>query len=183
MAINYIPRSQIVENKKAQIGEWVYKKTGIPFLGKYHLIKGKPFAGANFLPTKKQQPLEKTSESKLFKILTTSGPNSPAYLMAIGNPGGIGTLVSVAVAATPIVKGVISDSGGNSGIRVFVQKTNVDPKTIKEIKDHSLEYIVTSSNPFYRSVSIFWKESLTPESSLNEADKIIPGIRLFLELS
>ena len=109
MAINYIPRSQIVENKKAKIGEWVYKKTGIPFLGTYHLVKGKPFVGATFSPTKESQPLEKTTESRLFKILTTSGPNSPAYLMAIGNPGGIGTLVSVAITAAPIIKGVFAD--------------------------------------------------------------------------
>jgi hypothetical protein len=178
MAINYIPRSQIVENKKAQIGEWVYKKTGIPFLGKYHLVKGKPFADATFSPTKKQKPLEKTTESKLFKILTTSGPNSPAYLMAIGNPGGIGTLVSVAVVAAPIIKGVISDSGGNSGVKIFVQKTNVDPKTIKEVKENSPDHQAAQQSPFYKIVTLDLSKNLDPQ--LVEAEKIIPGIKIFL---
>lgn len=178
MAINYIPRSQIIENKKAQIGEWVYKKTGIPFLGKYHLIKGKPFAGAIFSPNKTQQPLEKTTESKLFKILTTSGPNSPAYLMAIGNPGGIGTLVSVAVVAAPIIKGVIPDGDGIKGTRIFIQKTNVEPKTIKEIKEDSPEYQAVSQNAFYKIVKIDLSKNLDPQ--LVEAEKSIPGITAFL---
>jgi len=178
--INYIPRSQIVENKNAKIGEWVFKKTGIPFLGKYHLVKGKPFAGAIFSPTKQSQPLEKTTESKLFKILTTSGPNSPAYLMAIGNPGGIGTLVSVAVAAAPIVKGVFADSDSKptSGFRIFVQKSNVEPKTIKEVKENSLEYTAASASPFFKMVKLDLSKDLDPQ--IEEGEKSIPGLKTFL---
>lgn len=180
MAVNYIPRSQIVENKKAKIGEWVYKKTGIPFVGKYHLIKGKPFAGAIFSPTKPQQPLEKTTESKLFKILTTSGPNSPAYLMAIGNPGGIGTLVGVAAVGIPIIKGVFpeSDSMPQTGSRIFIQKSNVEPKTIKEVKENSPEYNAASSNPFYKIVKLDMSKDLNPQ--IEEGEKLIPGLKIFL---
>jgi hypothetical protein len=180
MAINYIPRSQIVENKKAKIGEWVYKKTGIPFLGTYHLIKGKPFAGATFSPTKKQQPLEKTLESQLFKILTTSGPNSPAYLMAIGNPGGIGTLVGAAVTAIPIIKGVFTegDSNPTTGFRVFVQKSNEEPKTIKEVKDNSPDHQIAQQNAFYKIVRLDLSKDLSPQ--IEEGDKIIPGLKIFL---
>ena len=180
MAINYIPRSQIVENKKAKIGEWVYQKTGIPYLGKYHLIKGKPFAGATFQPNKSQQPLEKTTESKLFRILTTSGPNSPAYLMAIGNPGGIGTLVGVAAVGIPIIKGVFADSDSDpqTGFRIFVQKSNEEPKIIKEIKENSAEYQNLLSNPFYKIVKLDLSKDLTPQ--VEEGEKIIPGLKIFL---
>jgi hypothetical protein len=182
MAINYIPRSQIVENKKAQIGEWVYKKTGIPFLGKYHLIKGKPFAGATFDPKKPQQPLEKTIESRLFKILTTSGPNSPAYLMAIGNPGGLGTLAGVAAVGIPIIKGVFEEGDANNSgeikIRVFIQKSNEEPKTIKEVIDNSAQHRLATQNDFYKIVKLDMSKDLNPQ--LEEAEKIIPGIRIFL---
>jgi hypothetical protein len=182
MAINYIPRSQIIENKKAKIGEWVYKKTGIPFLGTYHLVKGKPFAGATFSLTKKQQPLEKTTQSKLFKILTTSGPNSPAYLMAIGNPGGIGTLVGAAVVAVPVIRGVLggSDNGNETdgGFRIFVQKSNEEPKTIKEIKDNSSDYKLALSNSFYKIVKLDLSQNLGPQ--IEDGEKIIPGLKIFL---
>ncbi len=180
MAINYIPRSQIVENKSAKIGEWVYKKTGVPYLGKYHLVKGKPFAGATFSPTKKQQPLEKTSESQLFKILTKSGPYSPEYLMAIGNPGGIGTLVGAAVVAVPIIKSVFSDSdsGPTTGFRIFIQKSNEEPKTIKEIKDNSPDLQAATQNPFYKIVKLDLSKDLGPQ--IEEGEKIIPGLKIFL---
>lgn len=179
MAVNYIPRSQIVENKKAKIGEWVYKKTGVPFLGKYHLVKGKPFAGAIFQPSKPQQPLEKTTESQLFKILTTSGPNSPAYLMAIGNPGGIGTLAGIAVVGIPIVKSVLSEGdSAESGFRVFIQKSNQEPKIIKEVKDNSAEYTAAKSNALYKIVKLDMSKDLTPQ--IEEGEKIIPGLKIFL---
>lgn len=179
MAINYIPRSQIVENKKAKIGEWVYKKTGVPFLGKYHLVKGKPFAGATFQPNKAQQPLEKTTESQLFKILTTSGPNSPAYLMAIGNPGGIGTLAGIAAVGIPIIKNTFAESDNtNTGFRVFIQKSNAEPKIIKEVKDNSPDYELAKSNALYKIVKLDMSKDLAPQ--LEEAEKIIPGIKIFL---
>jgi hypothetical protein len=179
MAINYIPRSQIIENKKAKIGEWVYKKTGIPFLGKYHLIKGKPFAGAIYQPAKISQLLEKTTESKLFKILTTSGPNSPAYLMAIGNPGGIGTLAGIAAVGIPIIKGVFDEGDAEEvGFRVFIQKSNAEPKIIKEVKDNSPDYTAAVSNPLYRIVKLDMSKDLNPQ--IEEAEKIIPGLKIFL---
>jgi len=179
MAINYIPRSQIIENKKAKIGEWVYKKTGVPFLGKYHLVKGKPFAGATFSPTKAQQPLEKTTESNLFRILTTSGPNSPAYLMAIGNPGGIGTLAGIAAVGVPIIKNAFAESDiKEAGFKVFIQKSNTEPKTIKEVEDNSPDYAAAVSNSLYKIVKLDMSKDLTPQ--LEEAEKIIPGIKIFL---
>lgn len=179
MAINYIPRSQIIENKKAKIGEWVYQKTGVPFLGKYHLVKGKPFAGATFSPTKAQQPLEKTTESKLFRILTSSGPNSPAYLMAIGNPGGIGTLAGIAAVGIPIIKNVFADGDiKEAKFKVFIQKSNSEPKIIKEVEDNSPDYTAAVSNPLYRIVKLDMSKDLAPQ--LEEAEKIIPGIKIFL---
>jgi hypothetical protein len=179
MAINYIPRSQIIENKKAKIGEWVYQKTGIPFLGKYHLVKGKPFAGATFLPNQAQQPLEKTTESKLFRILTNSGPNSPAYLMAIGNPGGIGTLAGIAAVGIPIIKNAFADGDiKGAEFKVFIQKSNDEPKIIKEVKDNSPDYEAAVSNSLYRIVKLDMSKDLAPQ--LEEAEKIIPGIKIFL---
>jgi hypothetical protein len=181
MAINYIPRSQIIENKNSKIGEWVYKKTGIPFLGKYHLIKGKPFAGATFQPNKVLQPLEKTTESKLFRILTTSGPNSPAYLMAIGNPGGLGTLAGVAAVGIPIIKNAFAESDNTEserGFRVFIQKSNAEPKIIKEVKDNSPDYELAKSNTLYKIVKLDMDKDIS--SQLEEAEKIIPGIKIFL---
>jgi hypothetical protein len=182
MAINYIPRSQIIENKNSKIGEWVYKKTGIPYLGKYHLIKGKPFAGAVFDPKKPQQPLEKTTESQLFRILTTSGPNSPAYLMAIGNPGGVGTLAGVAIATIPIIKGVFEEGDANDSgeikFRVFIQKTNEEPKTIKEVKDNSPQHQQAIQNAFYKIVRLDMNKDLGPQ--LEEGEKLIPGLKIFL---
>ncbi len=180
MAVNYIPRSQIVENKKAKIGEYVFKKTGVPYLGKYHLIKGKPFAGAIFTPNKPQSPLEKTTESALFRILSTSGPTSPAYLMAIGNPGGLGTLAGAAVVAIPIIKGVFEegDTDSATGFRVFVQKSNEEPKTIKEVKDNSPDHQLAMQNAFYKVVRLDLSKNLIPQ--VEEGDKIIPGLKIFL---
>jgi hypothetical protein len=180
MAVTYIPRSQIVENKTAKIGEWVFQKTGVPFLGKYHLIKGRPYVGATYVPSKKQIPLEKTTTNQLFKILSTSGPNSPAYLMAIGNSAGIGTLVGAAVTAIPIIKGVFTDGDAipETGFRIFVQKTNEEPKTIKEIKKDSPDYAVAKTNPFFKIVEIDLSKGL--DSQLEEAEKVIPGMKIFL---
>jgi hypothetical protein len=179
MAVNYVPRSQIIENKKATIGEWVYKKTGIPYLGKYHLIKGKPFAGATFQPNKAQQPLEKTTESKLFRILTSSGPNSPAYLMAIGNPGGLGTLAGAVAVGIPIIKGVFVEGDADEiPFRVFIQKTNEEPKTIKEVKDNSPQHQLALQNALYQVVRLDFSKDLEPQ--LEEGEKLIPGLKIFL---
>jgi hypothetical protein len=180
MAVNYIPRSQIVENKKAKIGEWVYQKTGVPFLGKYHLIKGSPFAGATFSASRTPQPLEKTTESRLFRILASSGPNSPEYLMAIGNPGGIGTLVGVAAVGIPIIKGVFADGDSDlsTGFRIFVQKTNEEPKTIKEVKEDSTEYRFLQRSPFYKIVKLDLSKDIGLQAE--EGEKIIPGLKIFL---
>ncbi len=178
--INYIPRSQIVENKNAKPGQWVFKKTGVPYLGKYHLIKGQPFAGPTFVLNKPQTPLEKTTESNLFRILINSGPTSPAYLMAIGNPGGIGTLAGVAVTAIPIIKGVFTEGDDNpeTGFRVFIQKSNEEPKTIKEVQDNSPDHQLAMQNAFYKIVKLDLSKDLIPQ--VEEGDKIIPGLKIFL---
>lgn len=178
MSIRYVPKSQIVENQKAKIGEWVFRKSGIPYLGKYHLIKGQPFAGATFDPTKEQRPLQKFNESKLYKIIQSSGLNSPAYLMALANPGAIDTLIPGVVSSIPIMEGVTLDNGEEQGIRIFVSKSNQNPRIIKEVIENSPDHQTAIQNPFYKIVKIDFDEDV--ELQLEAAEKEIPGISIFL---
>jgi hypothetical protein len=180
MSIRYIPKSQIIENKKSKFGEWVFKKSGIPYLGKYHLIKGQPFAGATFDPTKEQRPLQKLNESKLYKIILSSGLNSPAYLMALGNPGILNTLAPTIISSIPIMSNISSDSDDGGSIRVFVSKINQNPRIIKEVIENSPDHQAAIQNPFYKIVKIDFSEDV--DIQVEAAEKEMPGIKTFLGL-
>jgi hypothetical protein len=178
MAIKYVPKSQLIENQSSKIGQWVFEQSGIPYLGKYHLIKGQPFAGVTFDPTVEPRPLQKFNESKLYKILQSAGITSPAYIMALNNPESIDTLVSSTITSLPISQEVISDVDYAGGIRIFIQKTNENPKTIKEVKEYSPEHQIALQNPFYKVVRIDVSEDINTQAK--EAEKEIPGISIFL---
>jgi hypothetical protein len=169
------PKNQIIENLYTKGNEFLIEKTYDNYVGYYHSVFGKNFTGATYNP-----------KAVVLTAYTTNKQNAAYNLSNIDSTylklkPEIINIVKKDEFPTTKIKYIRNREDIVEKLRYFIQKMNTINAPIDEVDRNT--FYKAQNHPFYRAVSIFWKESLTPELSLNEAEKIIPGIRLFLELS
>jgi hypothetical protein len=169
------PKNQIIENLYTRGNEFLIEKTYDNYVGHYHSVFGKNFIGATYNP--KSIALTSYSVNKQNAAYNLSNID-PIYLKL--KPGVVNMVKKDEFPITK-VKYIRNKEDIVEKWRYFIQKTNVVNAPIDEVDKNT--FYKAQNHSFYRAATILWKESLTSDSSLNEAEKLIPGIRLILELS
>lgn len=184
-----IPKNQILTNIQAQKNELVYADSGIQYSGYYHIINGKAFAGGdeNVFPI--PIPLEKPQDNTLNKVITSVGLGTAAYNLARRNLNTAHNLAPKSI--DPHIVQISPQNKSDFGddiksimefkeeVNHYFQKSNDPDRFIKKI---SLEdAIQLSKDPINKVVTInFASENL--DEQLAAAEKIIPGITIFVNL-
>lgn len=169
------PKNQIIENLYTRGNEFLIERTYDNYVGHYHSVFGKNFIGATYNP--KAIALTPYTTSKRNAAFNLSNID-PTYLKL--KPGVINIVKKDEFPITKI-KYTKNREDVIEKWRYFIQKTNVVNAPIDEVDKNT--FFRAQNHPFYRAATILWKESLTSDAALNEAEKLIPGIRLVLELS
>ena len=169
-----VPKSQIQENLTAKDGEFVYPPSGLPYTGKYHLIQGKAYAGANQSTFNPPVKLDIPSSNIMAYVIGTAGFATAAYAVAQKN--------------TDMAKGLydqykpqqtIQSSSKKAGIHTYFQKSNDPNKIIKEISENDVHQL--KQDPINKIVTIDFSSPDYSEQ-LQIAEKTIPGISIFVNL-
>lgn len=169
------PKNQIIENLYTKGNEFLIERTYDNYVGYYHSVFGKNFIGATYNSRAiALTPYTTNKQNAAFNLSNID----PTYLKL--KPGVINI---VKKDEFPIikVKYIKNREDVIEKWRYFIQKTNVVDAPIDEVDKNT--FFKAQNHPFYRAVTILWKESLTSDAALNEAERLIPGIRLVLELS
>jgi hypothetical protein len=154
-----IPPNKIQKNKYTSGGEFVYKDTNASYQGYYYIINNTFFEGKDYNPTAKE--LIKTSEANKLLSKNVSTAN---YSLISG--------VTSQILQTPKISHV-AFSNNSSNVRYFYKKTtDVSPIIIREINEDS--YLKIKSNPLFQTTYI------GNNKTLDQADKELPGLKLFL---
>jgi hypothetical protein len=156
-----IPQSQIIKGKYTIGKEYVVLSTHKEYQGYYYELNGKTFAGKEF-NTNAPEIIKMTS-SKFNSLF--SNPSTALYAKVSG-------------AKLNNQKAVPYNFNYNSNKRYFAYHTI--NKLIKEVnKDNFLSLI---SNPIYVVVSLSYIGGFI-DAELDQAEKQIPGIRVFIDSS
>ena len=180
---DYIPESQVIINQIAKSGEFVYSDSGIPYVGAYHIINGKAFAGAVLNTFEVPIPLDQPPTNVMASVVNIVGFGTAAYAMAKQNISNAKNLIEKFVPSSQVQ---ISSEGSTprTGKSTFTQKSNDPNNVIKEIKPNTLNNIVIESlrrDPLYKLVEIDFNSPTTTQQ-IEEGEKIIPGLKTFVNL-
>ena len=180
---DYIPESQVISNQIAKSGEFVYSDSGIPYVGAYHIINGKAFAGAVLNTFEVPIPLDQPPTNVMASVVNIVGFGTAAYAMAKQNINNAKNLIEKFIPSAQIQK---SNEGSTprTGKSTFTQKTNDPNKVIKEIKNDSSNSELISSlkkDPLYKLVEIDFNSPNTTQQ-IEEGEKIIPGLKILVNL-
>ena len=164
-----IPQNQIVKSKYTAGKEYMFKLTHKEYIGYYYELNDKTFAGKEF---NSNAPL-------LVKIIPENINNllTKAATYVYGRVSGT-TLPQSKVNST-IFSPTEKDYQNISTNRYFTQKVNSNPILIKEINEDSYKQI--QRDPLYISIIIKWNVTGDNTNVVNEAEKKIPGISIFLQ--
>jgi hypothetical protein len=187
-----VPKSLITENIPAEEGEFVYADSGLPYSGKYHIISGIAYAGENEKTYPDKIPLDQVPENQFTSLISTIGYATAAYQMAKQNAEMIQQTAEKVFPSSPVQKSG-EGSTPRSGKISFAQKSNDPDKIIKELntsttKVAGLSAIVAKvqldtlkKDPLYKIVEIDFS---APDATkqIEEGDKIIPGLKTFVNL-
>jgi hypothetical protein len=156
-----IPQSQIITGKYTIGKEYVVLSTHTEYQGYYYELSGKTFAGKEF----------NTKAPEIIKI--TSGKFNPL----LSNPS---TSLYAKVSDTKLSnkKAIPYNFNYNSNKRYFTYHTV--NKLIKEVNKDN--FLSLTSNPIYIIVSLSYIGGFV-ETELDQAEKQIPGIRVFIDSS
>ena len=192
MATEYIPEGQIIRDLTAKEGELVYAQNGLPYTGKYHIIRGRAFAGKDNTVYKVPVPLDQPDVNALAEIMKLYGTAMGTYnffksrLEAlkglknefVDNANNVVNTFSPPVSSVS-VKTEGEGSTSKTGTHYYLQLTNTSNKTIKEISQ--IGYNLHKSVPTSKTVSINF-DSPNVEKQIEDGDKIIPGLKTFVNL-
>jgi hypothetical protein len=186
----YVPQSQLLENLTAADGELIYAETGLPYSGKYHIVSGKAYAGAQFMKEfNPAVPLDKPDLNLLAEINALVGTYLGAKSWAESRLARIKALKQDVKDAVNSFSAPVQTQGEGSsprsGISYFSQKTNDPNKVIKEYRKSDVSTTNTisalNSNPLYKVVIINFDAS-DLDKQIEDGDKIIPGLKTFVSL-
>jgi len=182
------PKSQILKNIKAQTNEFVFVDSGLPFLGYYHIISGRAFAGGDENVYPQPVPLEKPSNNVLTGVINSVGLGTAAYNLASRNKETARNLapkqvnphiIQINIPQDYSKSDIKSELISKSGVSYYFQKSNDPNYIIKKISRD--EAIQLARDPINKIVTIdFSAENL--DEQLQIAENLIPGITMFVNL-
>ncbi len=193
------PKNKLVSGLQTQGNEFIYSNgefEGEDYVGPYYFLNNKPYPGIDPEDNNKNFPsvsievksfdevdlfgfrrTTKKLESAVNKVNKAVGWATTAYYTAKRNVEVAKAVVSEVKSWFP-VKNETEGAPARTGIHYYSKK--VSDNTIKEIS--SEDFKNTSQNPAYINVSINFSSISVPDfiRELEEAEKKIPGIKLFL---
>ncbi len=160
-----IPQNKIVKSKYTAGKEYMFETTYREYQGYYYELNGKLFAGKEF--NSNAPILIKINSDNVNKLLTN--PQTYAY----------GRVSGIKINNIP-PSTIINKSNIFITKRYFYKKLNSNPILIREINKETFDYF--QSNPLYQVISIDIPEGgfFANQSSLEEANQKMPGIKDFL---
>jgi hypothetical protein len=161
-----IPKSQIVTSKYTSGKEYMFVTTYREYIGDYYELKGKIYAGKEFNINAPE--LMKINSDKVNKLLT----NPSTYIFGKLSGTSINNF-------KPEVKLPDDDLDSEVKDRYFIQKININPILIKEVTEAS--YNQAKTDPIYKTVSLKWNPIGENEGRVIEADKKMPGLKIYLD--
>lgn len=164
-----VPSNQIVYNYTAG-GEYIFKSTLKEYQGYYYETGGKIFAGKEF----------NTYAPELEKVSIKEGKNTKFNPLLASAATFIYGKISKFKINDFNPTSIISKANINNPERYFAKKINSSPIVIKEISKE--DFTTLQSNPIYQTISLRSPEGgyFANQKSLDEADKIMPGIKDFI---
>lgn len=173
----YYPKDKILENLDALQGEFVYKKTLKPYIGKYiSTYDNKYFVGADY--TGKNEELIKAQDSPTNFIKDASDYRNLTNVKITGND------------KTPYYNPIFpteEDYNNGTFFRYFSNRVNSSPKDIIEIDLN--QYSDVSKNILYLTTKIDWRISkfsiqdviIFNTDSIRRGESEIPGLKHYLK--
>jgi hypothetical protein len=177
------PLNQTQSGLVAKEGEFVTADDGLPYSGKYYIQNGVAYAGNDSLEYFVPVPLDQVPENQFANLISTLGYATAAYTMAKQNFEMIKQTAEKIIPPKQIQK-LSTSLEPRTGKSTFTQKTNDPNNIIKEIKPNALNNIVIESlrrDPLYKLVEIDFNSPTTTQQ-IEEGDKIIPGLKTFVNL-
>jgi hypothetical protein len=161
-----IPSNIITTGKYTIGGEFINKKTHRPYQGYYYELGNGFFAGKEF----------NSNAPEIIKIQSAQTNN----LLLKASTYTFGLLSRVKIPNLTSIPSIISTGNINGQVRYFSKKNNTTPILIREItKETFNDY---QNNPLYQTISITFPEGgyFGEQQSLDDAEKIMPGIKAFI---
>jgi len=157
--------SNIIEIKYTPGNDFVFSLNYKYYQGYYYELNGKIFAGKEFNANSPE--LIKPNNNNINTLLTDAKTYTYGFLSKI-------KLNNVSPSS------IISKGNINGGMRYFSKKVNTNPILIKEITKETFKQY--QNDPFYQVINIEFPEGgyFGNQKSLDDAEKIMPGIKTFL---
>jgi hypothetical protein len=157
--------ANIIETKYTSGNEFVFSFNYKYYQGHYYEINGKFFVGKEFNANAPE--LIKADSKEINPLLT----NAKTLIY--------GSLSKINL-NTPPPPSIINKSNISSGVRYFFKKLNNNPILIREITEETFNQY--KGNSLYQTISIDFPEGgfFGEQQSLNDAEKIMPGIKTFI---
>jgi hypothetical protein len=193
------PRNQVKTNLYTQGGEFIYKSTGLDYVGYYYTINNKAYAGTDPVTSRiitvKETSLSIPVIKQVEPIELDINPNSLSagadtnILHTVGNVAGFFTeaynFAKSNLETAQYIKDkvfpskTITNAQPRVGLHYFIQNSTDQNKIIKETDLTS--YNQLQKDPVYKTVSI---DFLSPdaEKQIEDGEKIIPGLKTFINL-
>ena len=157
--------ANIIEIKYTPGNDFVFSLNYKYYQGYYYELNGKIFAGKEFNANSPE--LIKSNSNNINTLLT----DSKTYIY--------GFLSKIKLNSTS-PSSIISTGNINGGTRYFSKQVNINPILIREITEETFKQY--QNNPLYQVISIEFPEGgyFGNQKSLDDAEKIMPGIKTFL---
>jgi hypothetical protein len=187
------PRNQVKSNLYTQGGEFIYKSTGLDYVGYYYTINDKAYAGPVPIPNNLFLPIELDVNPNLLP----EGADTN-ILHAVGNAAGFFTeaynFAKSNLETAQYIKDksftyleqfkqmhakTVTNNQPRVGLHYFIQNSTDQNKIIKETDLTS--YNQLRKDPVYKTVSIDFS-SPDAEKQIEDGEKIIPGLKTFINL-
>jgi len=163
-----IPQNQVVQSKYTAGKEYMLENDYREYQGYYYEFNGKIFAGKELnLNAPILLPIPKNNNLGINNLLTS------AATFLYGKLSGVKLNNNKP-------NSIISKSNILNNKRYFIKKLNSNPILIKEIDQSTFES--SNNNPLYQTIEVEIPEGgyFANQNSLNELDKKMPGIKIFL---
>ena len=179
------PKNQILTNQYTSGGEFIEKETLNTYQGYYYEDSGRYYIGKDFSPNSKE--LIKPEKSKENNLLIRLSPLALGLLA--GNLSKLKRLVSTEKISAKIGFQLTPDDAKRGyATRYFAKKINSNPILIKEIDNNTFNQL--KNDITHQTISLKYytppavgdiNENYFEPKELEEANKKMPGLKLFLQ--
>lgn len=161
-----IPKNIIVKNKYTSGNEFMLIDSYKEYVGYYYEMNNKTFIGKEFNVTSPE--IVKIDSNRVNLLLTN--PSTYAY----------GKISKFKINNIILKSHIFKKEAQENYTRYFSSQSNIIPTIIREINEDTYNEVI--QNPIYKVVSlIYFNNSGFDGNEVIKADKILPGIKIFLE--